>query len=120
MRPLIYLGRGRNREVYRRGNYVIKVPLNEEGIYDNEHEFLNQCREQSRRAGGDEVPRNAMCRIHPGGILVMQYAMFVGPKSDETGYISYEDGPSWMGYVDGGQVGYNRFGQIVAYDYGYL
>lgn len=31
MRPLIYLGRGRNREVYRRGNYVIKVPVNEEG-----------------------------------------------------------------------------------------
>lgn len=48
------------------------------GIYDNEHESLNQCREQSRRAGGDDVPRHAMCRIHPGGILVMQYAYDYG------------------------------------------
>lgn len=115
MRPLEYLGSGRNREVYRRGNYVIKVPRNWQGIVDNEHEA--DVGSYTRK----EVPGSiqyARCRLHPGGILVMQYAQFVGPGTDPDGFLPHKNGPSWMGFVDCGQVGYNRFGKVVAYDYG--
>lgn len=48
----------------------------------------------------------------------MQFAQFPGPGTDEDGFLPYKNGPDWMGFVDCGQVGYNRFGQVVAYDYG--
>jgi hypothetical protein len=117
MRPLTLIGEGRNRQVYRRGNYVIKVPLNEEGMMDNYHEY--SC--QNRRGTNPDGIRYAMCRlVKDSSILVMQYAQFPGPLSEPSGYISHEKGPHWMDYIDCGQVGYNRFGQIVAYDYGFL
>lgn len=108
------VGAGRNRIVYRRGNYVVKVPLNEEGVYDNHFE-----RRTFLKYGNGEKAyvKYARCRMK-GGLLIMQFARFPGPNSTETGFIPWKHLPSWAGSVDCCQVGYNRFGQLVAYDYG--
>lgn len=115
-----YVSSGRNRAVYRRGNYVVKVPLNEEGIHDNHHErntFLGFRMNPSFIDHPDCI-QYARCRLL-GDLLVMQYAMFVGPGTSSKGYLPYSFGPSWMAFVDCGQAGYNRFGKVVAYDYGW-
>lgn len=113
-----FLSYGRHRIVFRHGNYVVKVPLNEEGLYDNWRE---------RNVWLNRSPRNyckyARCRMW-GIALVMQYATFPGPLSDDKGYKGYVSiltpgVPKWIYAVDCGQVGYNRFGEIVAYDYGF-
>lgn len=112
MREWEYIGEGRNRAVYRHGNYVVKVPLNVYGVGDNYHEY-HVFRHPERY----DYCSYARCRLM-GQLLIMQYARFVGPLSDETGYIPYANAPKWADTIDCNQIGYNRFGQIVAYDYG--
>lgn len=109
MKEWTYLGEGRNRAVYQRGSYVVKVPLREEGIADNYHEARVYKERRTQQAEGSI--QYARCRLL-GDLLVMEYAMYPGPGTDETGYLSYENGPDWMAYVDCGQVGYNRRGQV--------
>ncbi len=53
----------------------------------------------------------AKCKlIYVGGIpvLVMEFVK----------QIPYKEMPDWADFIDCGQVGYNRRGNIVAYDYG--
>lgn len=116
MKGYILLGEGRNRQVWRRGNYVIKFPLNTYGVDDNCHE-ASTYQESLRRP---MYCKYARCRLvlPLGTVLVMEYARYVGPKSDETGYITLPDCPEWAYSIDCWQVGYNRRGEIVAYDYG--
>jgi hypothetical protein len=105
------IGEGRNRIVYGRGNYVVKVPLNEDGISDNYHERWTWLHR-------DEGFSYARCRLI-GALLIMQYARFpVEGKTDENGWHEYrKDLPWWVDFIDCQQVGYNRFGELVAYDY---
>jgi|SRR5579859_2584968 len=110
-----YLGSGRHRSVWRHGNYVIKVPMCEKGIYDNFHEryvWLN------RNANRFSWAKYARCRLI-GVILIMEYARYPGPLSDSNGFIPFDKVPDWASYIDCQQVGYNRRGEIVAYDYAY-
>ncbi len=111
----ILLGQGRNRIVYRKrsSNYVIKIPISEYGAADNCHErrLFIQRNESNTKI------RYARCRLL-GIILVMQYARCVGELSESDGFIPYKNCPKWADYIDCAQIGYNRFGQIVAYDYG--
>lgn len=110
-----FLAQGRNRSVYRRDNYVVKVPLSDYGLSDNWHEA------QLFRKWGQDPDKTfipyARCRM-VGVLLVMEYARYRGPLSDETGYIPHENLPNWASYVDCQQVGYNRAGKLVAYDFG--
>lgn len=128
MRGFILLGEGRNRQVWRRGNYVFKFPLNQYGVSDNNHEA--QVYQLSLRK--KLYCKYARCRlVLPWGtVLVMEFAGYPGPgsrpvtnaegKDDPTyHYISWKNNlPTWCNSIDCGQVGYNRAGKIVAYDYG--
>lgn len=105
-----YLGSGRSRAVWRHGNYVIKVPLNEVGIHDNRYE---RNIFQRRHQRGYDWGQWARCRLL-GAILVMQYV-----DTDSFHYADMKDGPGWTYNIDCLQVGYNRLGQLVAYDYGW-
>lgn len=107
------IGDGRNRRVFRHGNYVIKLPLNNKGVDDNYHE-ASVWRKYGHSRGYINYAR---CRLL-GGILVMQYVGYLGKLSDKDGYIHLHNIPEWAYAVDCWQVGYNRFGNIVAYDYG--
>lgn len=101
---LKFLGRGRHRIVFQRGNYVYKFPLNENGLVSNrrEHNFYHKYRKASY------VPY-AACKIF-GSILVMEY---IKPE------YNYTILPDWCYSVDAMQVGYDRNNKLVAYDYGY-
>lgn len=103
MKIWTYLGTGRNRAVYLLpGNRnVIKIPLNDEGVFQNEYEARSAKRD-------DWLYRwqKARCRlIFP--CLIMEYVE-LGPFSDL---------PDWSDYVDCQQVGKNRLGNFVAYDW---
>ncbi len=112
----ILIGEGRNRQVFRHGNYVYKFPLNEYGVHDNNHE-AHTYRESLRRP---MYCKYARCKlVLPWAtVLVMEYARYPGPLSDAEGYIGFDKCPEWAYSIDCCQVGYDRRGQIVAYDYG--
>jgi hypothetical protein len=105
---LIYLGEGRHRRVFKRGNFVIKVPINDFGLASNFREAKTyQCTSEGWLFG----IRYAACRLDKNeNFLIMEY---VNVKKYDNSL------PSWVGYVDCQQVGYNRRGHLVAYDYGY-
>jgi len=95
---------GRNRLVFFTTNYVYKIPLNMEGLGDNDHEALCQ--------GGT----NATCWIEEDAdgipILIME-------RVTPVQYRSMEDAPSWVLGVDCMQVGYSILtGRLVAFDFG--
>ncbi len=129
-RSYILLGEGRNRQVWRRGNYVFKFPMNTYGVDDNYHEAETYKRSLSEPM----YCQYARCRIvlPYGTVLVMEFAGYPGPGtkpftlSDGTVDDTYHGImwshmrhlPAWCDSIDCGQVGYNRAGKIVAYDYG--
>ena len=91
---------GTTRLVVRDVDWVIKLPINieGEGCNYNEHE---------KYRSGDR--RLARCRL-VGNVLVMEY---VTHHPEPIGKL-----PSWCSFIDCCQVGYNRKGMLVAYDYG--
>jgi len=102
-RKLKHLGDGRNRSVYLlpSGLYVVKFPKNNWGVHENYVE--------SRSCKRDDYLyrwQKAKCRL-AGLWLIMEY----------VSQVPYDELPDWSKYVDGGQVGLNRKGEYVAYDY---
>lgn len=97
---LEFIGEGRNRRVYKHKGYVVKIPINEYGLADNEFEA------QTFKKWHKEFPY-ARCRM-VGVCLVMEYVEHTFEKKL----------PEWTMSVDCGQVGYNRDGKLLAYDYG--
>lgn len=107
-----YLGSGRHREVWRlpSGN-VLKMPRGLDGKWANE-------REAKSWIDRDEIHERdlwklARCRLIPGtSILVMEYIR----RYYDCG-LEYHDLPKWAQHIDCAQVGYNRKGELVAFDY---
>lgn len=106
----IYLGSGRHREVWRlpSGN-VLKIPKGMTGEAANVEEskmWINRFNLEDCHSDW----KLARCRLIPGTfILVMEY---LRPHK-----MCYDELPYWCQLVDGGQVGFNRKGELVAYDY---
>jgi len=104
-----FIGEGNDRKVYQlpSGN-VIKIP-----IPHTNGEFVN-CREDylwKNRINYDE--QFARCRLIPGTfLLVMEFVKTFSCSSD------YKNLPNWCSYIDCSQVGLNKKGKLVAYDYG--
>lgn len=98
-----FLGVGRNRIAFRRGDVVVKVPSNSAGHMDN---YLEAARWRPWSAMGEA--QYARCRLLRNGWLVMVYA--------EPMQIA--DMPDWADFVDCRQVGRTRQGKVVAYDFG--
>lgn len=107
-RTYLFLGEGRHRSVYRRGNFVIKIPKNWDGLASNEREA--NIYQSTSKNGWLFGIRYAKCRLHISGLLIMEYVR----PTDQFGQL-----PSWTYHVDCQQVGYNSRGYLVAYDYGY-
>ncbi len=104
---LAHLGDGRHRTVYTHKQFVVKVPVDDQGAFDNDYEY------SIYRKYGAQPDLNgiqyARCRLMSNGWLVMEHVVL----------LAYEDHPKWADYVDCQQVGRGRDGRIVAYDYGY-
>ena len=101
------IGEGRGRRVFLlpSGKNVIKVPLNEDGIHDNMAEAF---RFRKQRKAWFPLARCMMW----GQYLIMEYIEPV------YGFGDLMKQYNWVGMVDCCQVGYNRAGKLVAFDYG--
>lgn len=97
-----YLGSGCQRRVLQRGNVVIKIPYTKLGLESNKKEY---------HIYKSSIERNyAPCRLLSNNCLLMR---FVNPLSMEDPNL-----PSWAFELnDGPQVGEDKNGRIMAYDY---
>lgn len=103
-----FLGEGRSRKVFIIDDlWIIKVPLNEEGIHDQY--WVLDCFEKNKAQGiyaqcylkiENEIPLLIMERVKP----------FIGDSRSL---------PKWVQQIDYQQVGYTKDGRLVAYDYGW-
>ena len=101
---LEFIGCGRNRIVFRRGNYVFKFPLNDYGVRNN----YNEARWYLKYKKTSSYVPYAQCRMFKK-ILVMEY---VEPSYD------FAKMPNWCYSVDCMQVGFDKANRLVAYDFG--
>lgn len=112
---LTSVGRGRNREAFvtKSGDYVVKVPVSLQGFDDNIFEAREYRKEVERcRKGGEgTLARARILHVLPVGVplLVME-------KLDTN--IDFAEMPPWAASVDLQQVGFDRHGNVKAYDYG--
>lgn len=100
------LGAGRCRMAFKlkSGNYVVKVPLSENGEDDN-------CVESSKQDFGHPVAKARMVVIDGLYCAVMEYVEHYEGLREDT--------PEWTDFVDCGQFGYTKKGEMVAYDFGF-
>lgn len=107
-----YLHQGAGRAVYlsRSGQFVYKVPLNAWGLEANLRE--HQIYRHPERDRPIEHSRVARCRLAPSGVLVMELVR-IGTRKERAEHL-----PMWATEIDSEQVGWNRAGHPVAYDYG--
>lgn len=105
-----YLGDGRHRVVYRHKDWVIKVPHNESGVQANLNEYnLFKRNKIDVNQRGVEITY-ARCRLLKNMFLVMEYVEDT-PRTRQSR-------PNWSDFIDCRQVGLNRRGEYVAYDFG--
>lgn len=93
---------GRNRACFFSKHCVIKFPLNANGEADNDWEA--SC-------SGETLAKGRWIEIN-GFICVIQ------EKLNYVENFSYSALPDWVGSVDCGQVGYDKKGNLKAYDFG--
>lgn len=115
------LGTGMYRNTYisPSGKYVYKVPHNPDGIGCNEREHALFRIKEKKGYAGLERHQYARCRLAPSGILVMELVKpyFMSDKANGSPTTD-QPPPDWAEMIDTGQVGLNREGNWVAYDYG--
>ena len=100
------IGEGHNRIVFLKDDdTVIKCPLNEDGLNDN----ISESR-RYRQFGDADVVKYAQCK--------MFFLNDINCLEMERVYpITNEETPEWADFVDCGQIGKNKDGKILAYDY---
>lgn len=96
-----FLGIGRNRAVFKlSANNVIKVPINDYGVCDNSYEAFNK---KDVEYG---IPRSKAFVLSGIALLIMEYIQ----------HVQLDNPPDWSDYIDCRQIGYNKKGQLLAYD----
>lgn len=107
---------GRNREVFVMRGYVVKVPLNGDGVADNDWEgSVSNCEEYPQNDYQVQYARTRMVIVDDIPIVFMERLEDV---SSEEIIRRLGREPKWCWAVDGGQVGFNKQGRLLAYDYG--
>jgi len=103
----VRIGSGSFRSVYQRGKFVIKVPLNKDGILDNRTEATawHKYKSQPTSKGYMLAP----CRMLPNGCQIMVFV-----EREISNNIRHKD--RWADKIEGRQVGIYR-GHTVAYDF---
>lgn len=104
---------GRNRIVFMTSKgFVIKLPLNQGGCGDNEWESsVSSCPDSTGR-------QLARTRFHCINGIIVLFMETVNHLADEEIIRLFGEIPWWVDGIDCGQVGINRKGKLVAYDYG--
>lgn len=111
-------GRGRHRTVFASDKYVVKIPHHEEGQKANEEEHQRYV-----TASAEDKLRMAKCKLKEIGGLKVVIMERVQRAYDLCDYTPREadlpdECPEWIDEdVDCRQVGYDRKGNLVAFDY---
>jgi len=101
-----FLSSGKNRRVWRRGNVVLKIAYVEDGLLANKRERFLYINYRDYFAP---------CRLVNDNILMMRALTPMDESFDED---LYEMIPEWANQLnDGPQVGIDKNGKILAYDY---
>ena len=109
---------GRNRNVFAMSNgYVVKVPSGPQGFADNDWEgSVSNTPETFGDINEIQYPHTRLVYFERQiPILFMEYVEHARSAVTRS-RLGFE--PWWIGSVDGGQVGFNKHGRLVAYDYG--
>lgn len=99
-----HAGYGSFRQTFIRGNVVVKVPRNPDGIIDNMMEA--KAWRKYRNKPTDQGIYLAPCRLLPNGALMMV----------AIEHLAYDDKPHWSSHIDCNQVGKYK-DRFVAYDF---
>ena len=111
---------GRNRCTFIFRTYVVKLPLTDYGISDNDWEgSVSNDPDFTPEPGTEDwyiqYARTRLAQVGSVPVLLMErveyatYATIMEREGKE---------PDWIASVDCGQVGYNKSGKLVAFDYG--
>lgn len=103
---------GTNRITFMMGKYVVKLPRNLNGVADNDWEG------SVRHSPHPEMPKYARTRLIYVGEIPVLFMEHVERWSYPQLEAKLGKVPAWVDGIDCQQVGYNRHGQLVAYDYG--
>jgi len=110
----VFCGSGCCRDVYIKGNSVIKVPYNIKGLQSNksEHKLYHESLGKHKRY--------APCRLLKNNCLLMRAISDLFYYNEDTDDVEESDSliPSWAyDLYDGPQVGIDNKGSVYAYDY---
>ena len=112
---------GRTRVVFLHRNYVVKFPVAEDGVGDNDWEGSVSNIPGHSTDDIIQYARTRMIYIEPYGFPIV-FMERVTPVSYRELCVIYglegKEPPPWIDSVDCQQVGYTRSGRLVAYDYG--
>lgn len=109
---------GRNRITFVMGKYVVKLPWSIGGFGDNDWEgSVDTDPAYYNDPWTIQYARTRLTYTNGVPIVFMEYV----PHLSYTAVREMHNGkePDWVASVDCGQVGLNRNGRLVAYDYGY-
>lgn len=109
---------GRNRNVFKMpGGYVVKLPSGMNGIADNDWEGSVSNSEEGTGfdVGYVQYARTRMCYYKDIPIVFMEYVEYLNKEKIVK---RFGKEPEWCYSVDCGQVGINKRGRLVAFDYG--
>lgn len=115
------LGQGRHRVGFRVSkSLIVKVPHS----YEGERANISEAERFKQEGYSGDVPY-ALCAIkYVRGVplLEMEYINqcdygYLPSEPHADAYTPTEERPLWTSNVDSCQIGYNRFGLLVAYDY---
>lgn len=117
MKRALHVFAGRTRNVFlMSGGYVVKLPKNFDGITDNDWEGSVENSEDSIGVFEEyQYPHHRM--VYSKGIPVV-FMEEVEPLTSKEIVQRFGKEPEWVMSVDCGQVGVNKRGRLVAYDYG--
>jgi hypothetical protein len=103
-----YIGAGKNRRVWQRKNVVLKIAYVESGIIANQNEYKLY---HQFLANPQEI-KLAPCRLVADNVLMMRSVKII----DDDCYSHLI--PRWsLELNDGPQVGFDKSGTVLAYDY---
>lgn len=108
---------GRNRIAFMFNTYVVKLPWSDDGFGDNDWE--GSVSNDPTSPDNEWNIQYARTRLHYEGEIPVLFMERVQPLTTKGIVDRFGAEPEWVMSVDCGQVGINRQGRLVAYDYGY-
>lgn len=107
----VYVGAGKDRRVWKKGNVVLKLAFTDSGVIANN----NERKIYRESIGKKQDIKYAPCRMVCEGVLMMRAVRELDYLNDANDLLLI---PKWaFDLVDGQQVGIDRNGTIMVYDY---